>query len=128
MPTVVDKRDNIPFDPSQERQRLQRVCLRYTGDPFAAEDLAQETILIGLRRAKGQGNAPREWSPFLFGVARRLCQTWRTTRGLEQDRFAPLDDATTTSYAQPAAIAPDPLEFLLLGEREAADRNSVVGA
>ncbi len=113
MSPVVNKRDNIPFDLPQERQRLQRVCLRFTGDPFAAEDLAQETILIGLRRANGNGDLPREWSPFLFGVARRLCQTWRTTRGLETDRSVPLEQTNDATDC-----APDPMESLLLAERE----------
>ncbi|MBC8138979.1 MAG: RNA polymerase sigma factor [Fibrella sp.] len=119
MPTVVNEAPSMAFDPTHERQRLQRVCFRFTGNATVAEDLAQETILIGLRRASRNGTAPREWSSYLFGVARRLCLVWQSRHGREESRFASLDAADGAEpLALPDVSAPDPLESLLLGERE----------
>ncbi len=34
---------------ASERSNLVRLCMRLTGDPHAAEDLAQETLLVAWR-------------------------------------------------------------------------------
>jgi RNA polymerase sigma-70 factor (ECF subfamily) len=119
VPAVVNEPRNIPFDPAVERQRLRQVCYRLTGDATAAEDLAQEAILIGLRRASRDGDPPHEWSSYLFGVARRLCSVWRARRVRDDSRFADLGIAdVSTPMALPDVSAPDPLDTLLTGERE----------
>ncbi len=121
MHAVVNESTPVAFDPAAERQRLRRICHRLTGDATAAEDLAQEAILIGLRRANRAGAAPREWGPYLFGVVRRLCAVWQARRGRDESRSVFLDAATAPG-AEPLPLpdlsAPDPLESLLRGERE----------
>ena len=108
-----------PFDPAAERERLRQVCHRLTGDGQAAEDLAQEAVLIGLRRAERPGAAPRAWSPYLFGVARKLCAAWAARRNRDASRFAaPSGDDLLVAEPIGASFAPDPLESLLAGERE----------
>ncbi|MBC7805573.1 MAG: RNA polymerase sigma factor [Akkermansiaceae bacterium] len=118
MPAVVNESGKSRFDATTERQRLLRVCYRFTGNVTVAEDLAQEAILIGLRRASREGAPPREWSSYLFGVARRLCAGWQAKRGKDESNFVSLDDDAREPSMSPDISAPDPLESLLLGERE----------
>jgi RNA polymerase sigma factor (sigma-70 family) len=60
-----------------ERARLVRLCARLTGDPGAAEDLAQETLVEAYRSADRlrEPERRREW---LNGIARNVCRRrWR---------------------------------------------------
>lgn len=119
MPAVINEPRKPTFDPPAERLRLRQVCYRLTGDATAAEDLAQEAILIGLRRANREGAPPQEWSSYLFGVARRLCAVWRGKQGREEARFAARESADGSALLTlPGVSAPDPLDTLLTGERE----------
>jgi RNA polymerase sigma factor (sigma-70 family) len=80
-----------------ERPRLVRLCARLTGDPDAAEDLAQETVAAAYRGAGGLRDPERgrEW---LSGIARNVCRRWLQRRGRVAARLA--SEATAT--AEPA--------------------------
>ncbi len=73
---------------SASRDMLLRFCTRYTGDPVAAEDLAQQTLLEALEHHHELRNpeAHRSW---LFGIARNQCRLWARSRGREV--FSPHD-------------------------------------
>ncbi len=77
------------------------VCRYNLRDPQAAEDAAQETFLAAHRSLLG-GTTPREPAAWLATIARNECRrTGRTPRP------APLDEATTGSYLDPADIVAD---------------------
>jgi len=81
-----------------ERARLVRLCLGLTGDAQAAEDLAQETLLIALQQERTLRD-PTKHAQWLSGIARNLCLHWTRRRGLERARSAqphPRDDAQTS--------------------------------
>ncbi|MBC8141023.1 MAG: sigma-70 family RNA polymerase sigma factor, partial [Armatimonadetes bacterium] len=118
MSAVVNNGNAAPFSPRAERDRLYTVCLRLTGNADAADDLAQETVLIGLRRV-ATNNAPRDWSPYLFGIARKLCAAWRARRGLDEAYTVSLEgEPALADFALADMTAPDPLATLLQDERE----------
>ncbi|UCD52106.1 MAG: sigma-70 family RNA polymerase sigma factor [Phycisphaerales bacterium] len=79
------------------RKRLHPFILRAVGDPHAAEDLLQETLLVMVERLGGLRRAERFW-PWIYRVARRKIQDhfqqqrrWATarenTRGETRRRF-----------------------------------------
>ena len=71
-------------DPAVERARLVRLCARLTGDFDAAEDLAQDALLIGHRRVDHLLTlGPDARWPWLAATARNLCLHWRRDRGRE---------------------------------------------
>src|SRR5690349_4353217 len=80
----------------EERARLVRYCTRITGDPHAAEDLVQQTLLEAWQHAH-RISSPDLRGPWLFGVARNVGLRWLRTQGREsarQVRLAPpADDA-----------------------------------
>jgi RNA polymerase sigma factor (sigma-70 family) len=77
------------------------ICRYNLRDPQAAEDAAQETFLAAHRSLLG-GTTPREPAAWLATIARNECRrTGRTPRP------APLDEATTGSYLDPADIVAD---------------------
>ncbi len=81
-----------------ERARLVRLCLGLTGDRQAAEDLAQETLLIALQQERTLRD-PARHARWLSGIARNLCLHWTRRRGLERARSVqphPRDDAQTS--------------------------------
>lgn len=69
-----------------ERELLVRYCARYTGNPDAAEDLAQQTLLEAWRHER-QLRDPRARRAWLFGIARNTCRMWGRTRGRELARL-----------------------------------------
>ncbi len=72
---------------TSEREILVRFCARYTGDPIAAEDLAQKTLLEAWRHERHLRD-PRARRAWLFSIARRECLTW--ARGRERSRLVTL--------------------------------------
>lgn len=84
---------------SAERARLVRLCARLTGDAHAAEDLAQETLLVAWQQEHALHD-PEKRAHWLSGIARNLCLHWRRRQGLERcHAVTPLfrdEDATTT--------------------------------
>ena len=79
---------------ASERVRIVRLCTRLTGDAHAAEDLAQDTLLVALQHERALRD-PEKRQQWLSGIARNLCLHWRRRRGLETRRSIdrrPLDD------------------------------------
>jgi RNA polymerase sigma-70 factor (ECF subfamily) len=71
-----------------ERARLVRLCARATGDPDAAEDLAQETLFEAWRAAHKlrPGATADERGRWLSAIARHVCLRWARRRGRELSR------------------------------------------
>jgi RNA polymerase sigma-70 factor (ECF subfamily) len=75
---------------SANRDLLLRFCTRYTGDPVAAEDLAQQTLLEALEHRRELRN-PTSHRSWLFGIARNQCRLWARGRGREVPGLIELD-------------------------------------
>lgn len=71
-----------------ERRSLVRLCAHLTGEPQAAEDLAQETLLIACRQEDAL-RAPHLRRQWLAGIARNLCRAWSRGRSRESARLLP---------------------------------------
>ena len=99
------------------QHRLYRFLLRLAQDPALADDLFQQTWLRVMERI-GRYDARRQFSPWLFSVARNLTIDTLRKRQLgsldaaEHDGVAPIDRLVTAGQ--------DPLEQLLEFERGAA--------
>ncbi|MDP9353360.1 MAG: RNA polymerase sigma factor [Chloroflexota bacterium] len=78
-----------------ERSRLVRLCARLTGEPSAAEDLAQETLYEALRSSRRLRD-PDKHAQWLSGIARNVCLRWARRRARESARLVRLlsDDST----------------------------------
>jgi RNA polymerase sigma-70 factor (ECF subfamily) len=68
-----------------ERCRVTRLCARITGDPVAAEDLAQETLLEAWRIRERLVD-PSGSGPWLDAIARNVCRRWRVRHGRLRSR------------------------------------------
>ena len=68
-----------------ERRRVTRLCARITGDPVAAEDLAQETLLEAWRIRERLVD-PTGSGPWLDAIARNVCRRWRDRQGRLRSR------------------------------------------
>src|ERR1051325_7800548 len=91
MPNVVQQ-----LSRASERRRLVRFCARISGDPGAAEDLAQETIIEAWRNAhklRDDAGADR----WLAAIARNVCRRAARRRGR---------DLSVASRVQSDAAAP----------------------
>lgn len=86
--------------PPDERTRLVRLCARLSGDPEAAEDLAQETLLEAWRHVQ-RLHDPTGRGPWLNAIARNVCLRWRRSHARDLARRAvgesPLLHATRTA-------------------------------
>lgn len=81
-----------------EHARLVRLCAQFSGDPHAAEDLAQETLLVAwrLRDRLVDASGVQAW---LAAIARNVCRHWRRKQHREQQHvvqpaFGPLRDGS----------------------------------
>jgi RNA polymerase sigma factor (sigma-70 family) len=63
-----------------ERVRVARLCALITGDPSAAEDLAQETLLQAWQ-IRHRLTEPSGRGPWLDAIARHVCRRWLASRG-----------------------------------------------
>lgn len=78
---------------AEERARVVRFCLRYTRDPDAAEDLAQEALVEAWRgwhklRDAGDPEARGKW---LAAIAANVCRRWARRTGREASRLVALE-------------------------------------
>lgn len=86
-----------------ERPRLVRLCARLSGDPDAADDLAQETLFEAWRH-RAQLRDPEREAQWLSGIARNVTLRWLRTRGHEAAHLVGLlcpdagDDANTPNW------------------------------
>jgi RNA polymerase sigma factor (sigma-70 family) len=93
-----------------ERRRVTRLCAVLTGDPSAAEDLAQETMLEAWR-IRHRLVDPSGQSPWLDAIARNVCRRWRVRRGRLVSHELPSDRPEGPEGA--AGHGHDPLGDLL---------------
>ncbi len=90
-----------------ERARLVRLCAQLTGNPDAAEDLAQDALVEAWRHADKLRD-PEAWRPWLSGIARNVCLRWHRSHGREMSRLARpespwlLEEGTSTAAAAAA--------------------------
>ncbi|MCB0121812.1 MAG: RNA polymerase sigma factor, partial [Caldilineaceae bacterium] len=84
-----------------ERSRLLRLCTRLTGDPAAADDLVQETLITAWQR-QDQLTDPSGLSAWLATIARNHYRHWVRSRSRRQKyivapetTYAPLTDDPT---------------------------------
>jgi RNA polymerase sigma-70 factor (ECF subfamily) len=77
---------------ARERPRLVALCARLTGDPFAAEDLAQETLLEAWRHVCSLRESTHLHA-WLSGIARNVCLRWQRAQGRERSHRAATDPA-----------------------------------
>jgi RNA polymerase sigma-70 factor (ECF subfamily) len=85
--------------------RVLAFCHARVGNHHAAEDLAQESLLRGLR-GLGTLQAPEQFGTWLCGIAVRVCRDWRKARQSSQVPFTVLNG----SPAELAATAADAAE------------------
>lgn len=86
---------------AQERRRVARLCAVLTGDPAAADDLAQETLLQAWR-IRDRLVDPSGRQPWLDAIARHVCRRWCTQRARLSGRELPSDrpaDQPGAAYA-----------------------------
>ena len=84
---------------SSERPRLVRLCARLAGDVQAAEDLAQETLIVAWRNVHQLRDSER-CSQWLSGIARNLCRSWVRSRQRESARLEVQDNNLKPLSAQ----------------------------
>lgn len=73
-----------------ERARIERLCAVVVGDPSAAADLAQETLLQAWR-IRHRLVDPAGSGPWLDAVARNVCHRWRVERARRSAHEHPTD-------------------------------------
>lgn len=105
---IVERTD--PHDPTEpaavaaERARLVRLCAHLAGDPAAAEDLAQETLLLAWRlrdRLTTPGD-PQARARWLAAIARNICLRWRRAHSRDRVRLAHLAAGPLLTAGAPA--------------------------
>ncbi len=89
-----------------ERARLVGLCYRLTGDAFAADDLAQETLLEALRSQHAPQD-PDNYSRWLSGIARNVCRRWARERASDLRHLAPTHDDSESLIEGLPAEEPD---------------------
>lgn len=63
----------------QQRGRLTRLCAKLTGDPDAADDLAQEALIEAWRHLESL-RSPQLFNAWLSGIARNMSLRWLRSR------------------------------------------------
>jgi RNA polymerase sigma factor (sigma-70 family) len=86
MPRLLEHVDTSPGEIASDRPRVVALCRRLTGDADAAEDLAQEALLIAWHTAHRLHDAEARW-PWLAGIARNVCRHWARDRGRDLHRL-----------------------------------------
>jgi len=90
-----------------ERTLLLRFCARYTGDPHAAEDLAQQALLQAWQHEQ-QLRDPRARRGWLLGIARNQCLMWIRKHKRELGRYVELVAADSLEHDRRFAGELDP--------------------
>jgi RNA polymerase sigma-70 factor (ECF subfamily) len=100
-----------------ERPRLVRWCARLSGSRQAAEDLAQDTLLVAWRSAD-RLPPPAQIAPWLAGIARNVCRSWVRRHYREQARLIGAYGAATDPLPDPLASLPDDFDLEVELERD----------
>jgi RNA polymerase sigma factor (sigma-70 family) len=87
-----------------QRRRLVRLCAAVSGDPRAAEDLAQETLLEAWRNVH-KLHDPAGADRWLAAIARNVCLRWARRRGRDAV-VLPLEEPA--AQARALAVEPEP--------------------
>ena len=95
-----------------EHDRLVRLCTHLTGDPCAAEDLAQETLLIAWRK-RDQIFDPTGTSYWLTAIARNVCRSWVRAQHIHIDPIELDDEMPDTSADIEVELERDEMAVLL---------------
>lgn len=74
------------------RASLLRALTVWCGDPVAAEDLTQQTLLAAWMSDR-QPESDVEWTPWLFGVARNMLLRWRRDQARHGQKVAPAPES-----------------------------------
>jgi len=86
-----------------ERAKLVRLCAYLTGDPSAAEDIAQEAMIEAWRTADRITDQAAS-STWLTGCARNSCKRWARRRGRTLAHELPLEETETAGQALSTTI------------------------
>ncbi len=106
---------------ASERSNLVRLCMRLTGDPHAAEDLAQETLLVAWRHEQ-ELRDPGKRAQWLAGIACNVCLMWARKRARESARLVELLSGDAGTPLDPGEWAADDFDLEIeLEHRELAD-------
>ena len=81
----------------EERARLVRLCGWFSGNPEAAEDLAQET-LIAAWKSREQLTALEKLKPWTTSIARNICLNWSRRHYREQGHLLYSIDSDESSF------------------------------
>lgn len=96
----------------QHGKAVYRLALRYTGDAFAAEDIAQETFLRACAGLRGYDRG-RPAGPWLMRIALNLCRNRRRSA-----REIPMEEKIRAAEADPG---PEHIYLQCERERELAE-------
>ena len=116
---IIDTGEPVEAALAADRTRLIRLCARLTGDPGAAEDLAQETLLEAWRlryrlREPDDADGRTRW---LAAIARNVCLRWQRSHGEDRAHLiSPVPSSEPAVGAGPAT--PAPLEDTLAGDAD----------
>lgn len=100
-----------------DRARLVRLCAQLTGDRQAAEDLAQEALLVAWRDAHTLRD-PRARERWLAGIARNLCLRWARARGRERRRTIAAGESEARGVVDLVADIADDFDLAVALERD----------
>lgn len=103
IPTPAEHRTTFETLLADEHARLIRFCGYLTGDSQAAEDLAQETLLIAWRQ-RHQLTEPQGLAYWLTAIARNVCRHHVRTRTRRQRYVSSLEPST-----EAVSVATDPV-------------------
>ena len=87
----------------EDHLRLVRLCARLTGDPIAAEDLAQETLLEAWRHRR-KLIAPEGYAAWLAAIARNVCLRWWRRQGRNMSHQVAAAEGAGLLERQPAGF------------------------
>ncbi len=104
-------------DLSIERGSVLRLCVRLTGSPDAAEDLAQETFFLAWRHER-ELRDPDKRLPWLLGIAQNLCLRWHRERGRELARAARSSGSVATTAQAVEDLPEEGVDLAVELERE----------